>query len=86
MHISTMRTTVTLDQDAYELACLYAKGRGTTMGDAIGELMRRGHAAPPPASKSSRLVRASNGLLVIRSEGPVITNEMVKAALEEELE
>jgi hypothetical protein len=81
-----MRTTVTLKQDAYELANLYAQGRGTTLGEAISELVLRGHAAPPPASESPRLVRASNGLLVIRSTGRVITNEMVKAALEEELD
>jgi hypothetical protein len=35
-------------------------------------------------SPSPRLKRAPNGLLIIPSDGRVITSEMVKAALEED--
>ena len=31
MHNPLMRTTVNLDQDIYELATLYARGRGVTL-------------------------------------------------------
>lgn len=81
MHNNPMRTTVTLDQDVYELATIYAKGRGVTLGAALSELARKGIAAPPPPS---RLVRAPNGLLMLPPRGRVITSEMVKAALEED--
>jgi hypothetical protein len=80
-----MRTSVTLDQDVYELAYLYSKGRGVTLGKAICELVRLGNearlAAPSP---SPRLKRLANGLLVFGATGKTITNEMVKAALEED--
>jgi hypothetical protein len=79
-----MRTSVTLDEDVYELATLYAKGRGVTLGAAIGELVRRGNEARSRESISPRLKRLPSGLLVARSRGKVITPEMVKKALEED--
>jgi hypothetical protein len=79
-----VRTTVTLDDDIYELATLYAHGRGITLGAAIGELVRRGEAAPPESSPISEIETAPNGLPVFKSRGRVITSEMVKAALEED--
>lgn len=82
MHNGSMRTTVTLDQDVYELATLYARGRGVTLGAALSELARKGSAAPPP---ESRLVRAPNGLLMFAPRGRVITSEMVKEAMEDDL-
>jgi hypothetical protein len=50
VHILAMRTSVTLDDDVYELASLYSRGKGITLGAAIGELVRRGEAASPEAS------------------------------------
>jgi predicted DNA-binding ribbon-helix-helix protein len=86
MHIEGMRTTVTLDQDVYEVASLYACGKGMTLGKALSELARKGREADLAAPVDmSVFERASNGLLVIKSRGRVITSEMVKAALEEEL-
>jgi hypothetical protein len=79
-----MRTSVTLDQDVYEIATLYAKGRGVTLGAALGEMVRKATSAPSPDSASRRLIRAPNGLLIFAGTGRVITNEMVKAALEED--
>jgi hypothetical protein len=82
-----MRTTVNLDQEAYELATLYSKGRGVTLGAALSELAKRGiEALRSEPSPSPGLMRAPNGLLIFarRADGRVITNEMVKAALEED--
>ena len=63
---------------------LYAKGRGVTLGAAIGELVRKGHAAPPAEPVTSRLKRLPSGLLVFPRRGRTITPEMVKQALEED--
>lgn len=79
-----MRTSVTLDQDVYELAVLCAKGRGITLGKAIGELVRKGQEARGPETISPRLMRADNGMLIARPQGRVITDEMVREALEED--
>jgi len=72
-----MRTTVTLDDEAYELAMLCAKGKGITLGAAISEFVRKG--------QSPGLIRGPKGMLMFapRTDGRVITSEMVKAALEE---
>jgi hypothetical protein len=79
-----MRTTITLDEDVYQLAMLYAKGRGVTLGAAIGEMARKGFEARRSESPSPRLKRAPNGLLILPATGRTITSEMVKAALEED--
>jgi hypothetical protein len=84
MHNSLMRTTVNLDQEAYELATLYSKGRGVTLGTALSELAKKGiEALRVEPSPSPRLKMLPNGLLVARRRGRVITSEMVKKALEE---
>lgn len=79
-----MRTTVTLDEDVYQHAALYAKGRGVTLSKAICEMVRKGADALQFANPSPRLKRAPNGLLILAGDGRVITSEMVKAALEED--
>ena len=84
VHNGCMRTSITLDEDVYQLATLYAKGRGVTLGAAIGEMVRKGSNAPRSESPSPRLMRAPNGLLIFAPQGRVITSEMVKAALEED--
>ena len=79
-----MRTSITLDNDVYELATLYSKGRGITLSAAICEMVRKGQTVRQPESISPRLMRAPNGLLIFAPQGRVITSEMVKEALEEE--
>jgi macrodomain Ter protein organizer (MatP/YcbG family) len=79
-----MRTSITLDEDVYQLASLYAKGRGTTFSAAINELVRKAEAAPRSESGSSRLKTLPNGLKVFAANGRVITPEMVKEALDDE--
>ena len=81
-----MRTSITLDQDVYELAYLYAHGNGITLSAAINELARKSQQAQAEAPPPDRLQRAPNGLLIFKPQDKrrVLTNEMVKAALEEE--
>jgi hypothetical protein len=86
VHNCPMRTSITLDEDVYQLASLYSKGRGTTLGAAIGELVRKGVSAAPSDPISLRLKRAPNGLLILAGNGRVITPEMVKDAQEDEIE
>ena len=85
MHSTFMRTTVTLDDDAYELAMLCAKGKGITLGAAISEFVRKATQSTKPEELSSNLQRLPNGMLTFkpRKDGRVITTELVKAALEE---
>jgi hypothetical protein len=85
MHITCMRTTINLDEDVYQLASLYATGRGMTLGAAIGELVRKANGAAGSPSVSPRLKTLPNGLRVFAARGRVITSEMVKAAQEDEI-
>jgi hypothetical protein len=78
-----MRTSITLDDDAYQLASLYAKGRGITLSAAINEAVRKMDAPPAP---TSRIKIAPNGLRVFVADGTAITPAMVKKALEDEVE
>jgi hypothetical protein len=77
-----MRTNVNLDDDIHQLTSAYASARGISLGAAIGELIRR--AESPPAQAEIR--RAPNGIPLFPRKGRTITNEMVKRALEEDLE
>ncbi len=81
-----MRTSVTLDDDVHEVASIYAKAKGITLGAAIGELVRKATTAPRVQSPSPRLITAPNGLRILPSRGKVITLEMVKEAQEDEIE
>lgn len=79
-----MRTNVTLEDDIYQLASVYASAKGMTLGAAIGELIRKANSEPRSPSPSSRLITAPNGLRIVPSRGKVITSEMVQDALEED--
>jgi len=73
----TMRTTLNLDDDAFELAKNYAKDRSITLGKALSELVRRGLAAPTRT-------RILNGIVVFDvPQGERITCEKVKELLED---
>jgi predicted transcriptional regulator len=84
VHNGCMRTSITLDDDVYQLASLYAAGRGITLSAAINEAVRKFGETPRPASGSSRIKTLPNGLKVFAANGRVITPEMVKEALEDE--
>jgi len=51
-----MRTTISLDDDIYELASRHAKLRGVSLGKAISSLVRRGFSSPTPTKEEGGLV------------------------------
>jgi hypothetical protein len=68
-----MRTTLSLDDDVFELVRSYAENRSLALGKAVSELVRRGLAAPVKT-------RVVNGLVVFdapKNTEPV-TTELVK--------
>ena len=79
-----MRTTLAIEDDAYEVATMYANANGITLGAAVSALVRKA-IMPPSEIPSSHLVRATNGLLMWTGGGKAITPEMVKAAQEDEI-
>src|SRR6185369_28414 len=50
-HRTTMRTTLTLDDDVVELAARQARARGLSLGKAVSDLVRRGLSAPTPSTE-----------------------------------
>lgn len=79
-----MRTNVTLEDDVYQLATVYAQAKGITLGTAVGELVRKASSTPHALIPSPRLITAPNGLRIAPSRGGIITSEMVEKALEED--
>jgi len=77
-----MRTSVTLDDDIYELASIYANARGITLGAAIGELIRSGRQAAAAQTEIAGIEIADDGFPVFR--GPRLSSEMVKQAQEDD--
>lgn len=75
-----MRTTLSLDDDVFQLARRYAENRSLGLGKAVSELVRRGLSAPVRT-------RTVNGVQVfdLPADGPRISSERVKQ-LESELE
>jgi hypothetical protein len=74
-----MRTTLSLDDDVFELARGYAESRSLALGKAVSELVRKGLRAPTPTCMV-------NGLMVFDvPPDHRITSERVKE-LESELE
>jgi CTP:molybdopterin cytidylyltransferase MocA len=51
-----MRTTLTLDDDIFELAARQAKLRGVSLGKTVSDLLRRGLNAATPAQDKDGLV------------------------------
>src|ERR1700721_2830706 len=65
MHNRRMRTTVNLDEDAYELAKLRARAKGITLGAALSESVREAHEARlQEKSLPEGLVRGPKGMLM----------------------
>jgi hypothetical protein len=85
MYDEYMRTSVTLDADAYDFASAYAGAKGITLGAALSELVRRAERAPEPESDSPRLKTSPHGYLVRAKTGNVLTAAMVKEASEDEV-
>jgi len=84
MYNLSMRTSVTLDDDIYELASMYAHAREITLGAALGELIRSGREAVAAQSDFPDIKIAEDGFPVFRSRGRVLTSEMVREAQEDD--
>lgn len=80
-----MRLTVNLEPDVYDFTSAYAGAKGISLSAALSELIRRAEHAPEDISLSSRIRRNEYGYLEIAKTGHVLTEEMVKAASEDEL-
>jgi hypothetical protein len=75
-----MRTTLNLDDDAFQLLRKYSQARSLALGKAASELVRRGATTPVPT-------RVVNGFVVfdVPPGGAKISSRRVKE-LESELE
>jgi len=74
-----MRTTLSLDDDIFQLVKGYAENRSLAMGKAVSELVRRGLSAPVKT-------RVVNGLVVfdVPENSAPVTSELVKRLEAEE--
>jgi hypothetical protein len=74
-----MRTTLSLDDDVFQLVKTYADNRSLAMGKALSELVRRGLNAPVKT-------RVVNGLVVfdVPADSEPVTSELVKRLEAEE--
>jgi len=68
-----MRTTLTLDDDIFELAARQAKLRGVSLGKTVSDLMRRGLSASTPSHKKNGLV-----VFLLPADSPPVTTETVR--------
>jgi negative regulator of replication initiation len=68
-----MRTTISIDDDAFRLAKRYAASRSLALGKAVSELLRRAFTMPRPT-------RTVNGLQVfdLPAESPRVTMKKVQ--------
>jgi hypothetical protein len=75
-----MRTTLTLDDEAFSKAQAYAQARDLKLGQAVSELIRRGTADKLP-------LKRKNGAWVFElpAETPKITSRQVKDMMEDHL-
>jgi hypothetical protein len=75
-----MRTTLTLEDEAFATAQAYARSRAIKLGQAISELIVRGISGSVP-------IRQMNGVWVFDppKDGPIISANQVKQMLEESL-
>ncbi len=74
-----MRTTISLDDDAFRILQQYARSRSLRMGKALSELVRRGYTLTRPT-------RIVNGLQVfdLPADSPRITSNRVRELQDEE--
>jgi hypothetical protein len=74
-----MRTTLSLDDDVFQVVKSYAENRSLAMGKALSELVRRGLGAPVKT-------RVVNGLVVfdVPEDSEPVTSEQVKRLEAEE--
>jgi len=75
-----MRTTLSLDDDVFQVVKTYAEKRSLAIGKAVSELVRRGLSAPVKT-------RVVNGLVVfdVPEDSEAVTSELVKQLEADEL-
>lgn len=73
-----MRTTVTLEDDAFVAAQAYAQARALKLGQAISELIRRGSGERLPLRKE-----AGVWVFDVPADTPKVTARQVKELLED---
>jgi hypothetical protein len=77
-----MRTTLDIDEDVLAAAKQLAKKRKSTAGEVISDLARQ---ALTTSSISDEERRYRNGFRLLPRTGRIITSEMVKKWLEEDV-
>jgi Arc/MetJ family transcription regulator len=77
-----MRTTLDIDDDVLTAAKQLAKKRNSTAGEVISDLVRR---ALTKSASSDDEPRYRNGFRLLPRTGTIITSEMVKKWLEEDV-
>ena len=68
-----MRTTLTLDDDVFELVRRQAKLRGVSVGRTVSDLVRRGLVAHTPSQHKGGLV-----VFQLPADSPTITTDDVR--------
>ena len=73
-----MRTTITIEDDAFAAANAYAKARALKLGQAVSELIRRGSAEKLP-------LKQQNGVWIfdLPPDTPRVTARQVEQMLDE---
>ena len=73
-----MRTTLTLEDDAFATAQAYARARSLRLGQAVSDLIRRGSAQALP-------IKRSGGVWVFElpPDTPAVTSRQVRQLLDE---
>lgn len=71
-----MRVTVTIDDDVLAVARALASRRGSSLGNALSELARRGFKSTAPVRKSE-----DDTVFAVRADAEAITNEDVYRSL-----
>jgi len=68
-----MRTTLSLDDDVFQVVKNYAENRSLAIGKAVSELVRRGLSAPVKT-------RVVNGLVIfdVPEDSEAVTSKLVK--------
>ena len=75
-----MRTTLTIEDDAFAVAQTYARARALKLGQAVSELIRRGSTERLPIRK-----RGSAWVFELPPHTPKVTARQVKDLLDDAL-
>jgi hypothetical protein len=75
-----MRTTLTLEDDAFDAAQTYARARALKLGQAVSELIRRGSSERLPIRQ-----RGGAWVFELPAGTPKVSSERVKALLDDAL-